>query len=74
MNIIIFALGCFTELMKTLFLQDSERSIVGFCAEKFFIDQPAFGLPVFSFEDICTTHPPEDFGMFVAVGYSKNEK
>jgi sugar O-acyltransferase (sialic acid O-acetyltransferase NeuD family) len=51
--------------------QDSEHEVIAFTANADRISQEEWrGLPVVPFEGLADTHPPEQFSMYVAIGYS----
>lgn len=57
------------------FTTDSSFNVIGFTVNKQFITEPALmELPVFPFEDIEKSYPPDEISLFIAVGYSKMNK
>lgn len=71
-KVVIFGTGDIGQLAHFYLTHDSPHTIVAFCADAAFITgSSAYGLPVVPFEDITTTHPPDDFAMFVALSYSR---
>ena len=73
-KIIIFGTG---ELAQRIFfyLQDSEDTVIAFCANKSKIDkEELLGLPVVAFEDIEEKFSPNEFSMFIALAYSEMNK
>lgn len=74
-KLIIFGLGEQAEVAYSLFTQDTGYEVVAFTADKAFIDKDSlFGLPVFPFEDIEALFSPDEYDLFVAIGYSKLNK
>jgi sugar O-acyltransferase (sialic acid O-acetyltransferase NeuD family) len=60
------------ELADFYFSNDSAYEVAGFAVDAAFRKQDAFrGRPVVAFEDVAEKFPPDRYGMFVAVGYSK---
>ena len=73
-KIIIFGTG---ELAQRIFfyLQDSEDTVIEFCANKSKIDkEELLGLPVVAFEDIEEKFSPNEISMFIALAYSEMNK
>jgi sugar O-acyltransferase (sialic acid O-acetyltransferase NeuD family) len=71
-QIIIFGTGEMAELADFYFTNDSAYEVAGFAVDAAFRKQDAFrGRPVAAFEDVDKTFPPDRYGMFVAIGYSK---
>ncbi len=71
-KLIIFGTGSLAELAHFYFTHDSPYDPVAFTvsAEHQKSDR-AFGLPVVAFEEVEETYPPEDYALFVAVGYRR---
>jgi len=70
-KLIIYGLGDFANLVKHYFLTDSEYEVVAYCADRDYVKHDSEdGLPVIPFDEVAAHYPPEDFEMFVAVGYS----
>ena len=71
-KLIIFGIGQISEVAHYFFREDSDYEIAGFTANSSFIDRDLhLGLPVIPFEDIHEKCPPDEFKMFIAVGYEK---
>jgi len=71
-KLIIFGIGQISEVAYYFFKEDSEYEIAGFTANSNFIDRDLhLGLPIIPFEDIHEKCPPDEFSMFIAVGYEK---
>ena len=48
------------------------REVVGFCLDSAYIkENTLLGLPIYPFEEIQKRFPPEQYELFVAIGYSK---
>jgi sugar O-acyltransferase (sialic acid O-acetyltransferase NeuD family) len=71
-QIVIFGVAEMAELADFYFANDSEYEVAGFAVDAAFRKQSEFrGRPVAAFEDVDRRFPPDRYGMFVAVGYSK---
>lgn len=71
-QIIIFGTGEMAELADFYFTNDSAHEVAGFAVDAAFRKQDEFrGRPVAAFEDVDKRFPPDRYGMFVAVGYSR---
>jgi len=70
--VVIFGVGDNAALAHHYFLRDNLREVAAFTVDGSYISQPTFrGLPVRAFEDIQTTHPADQFDLFIAVGYTR---
>ncbi len=75
MDIVIFGTSLFAEIAYYYLMKDSPYKVVAFTADKEFIDRDElFGIPIVPFEDIEEHYPPNDFKMFIAVGYNNLNK
>jgi len=71
-RIVIFGMGDIAQVVYWYLTKDSPYKIVAFTVHKQFMkNKRLFGLPVVPFEEIEMLYPPDNFGMFVAVGYKK---
>jgi sugar O-acyltransferase (sialic acid O-acetyltransferase NeuD family) len=71
-EIVIFGAGEIAELADFYFTHDSEFEVAGFTVDEAYLKQPEFrGRPVVPFERVAETFPPDRYGLFVAVSYSK---
>jgi sugar O-acyltransferase (sialic acid O-acetyltransferase NeuD family) len=69
-KIVLFGAGTFAKLAAFYFTNDSEFEVVAHTVDREYLDQPQCnGRPVVPFEDIESKYPPDEHGMFVAVGY-----
>ncbi|MBR9860843.1 acetyltransferase [bacterium] len=69
-KLIIFGTGELAELSHYYFSHDSDYEVVAFCLDSDFIyDRQFLGLEVIDFEGIEERFSPEDYEMFIAVGY-----
>lgn len=70
-KIIIYGGGQFATLMRHLFESDTAYLVVAYCLDRDFITSSEIeGVPVVPFEEVEEIYPPEEFEMFVAIGYS----
>jgi sugar O-acyltransferase (sialic acid O-acetyltransferase NeuD family) len=76
MKVILFGIGKFAEYVSYILTHESEFKVCGFCVDKEFIpdSKHLMGLPICDFENVHQKFPPEDFKLFVAVGYNKLRK
>lgn len=69
-KLVIFGLGNMADQAYFYFSNDSDHEVVAFTADAEFVDrEERFGRPVVAFEDVAGRYPPDDFRMFVAIGY-----
>lgn len=69
-NAVIFGTGPFAELANFYLEHDSSYNVTAFCATKF--DGDLFcGKPICDFSTVEKYYPPDEYEMFVAVGYRK---
>lgn len=70
--LIIFGNRQAAEIALFYFQTDTDRDVVAFTVDQEYINDAQFqGLPVVPYETILETYPPEQYDMFVALGYSK---
>jgi sugar O-acyltransferase (sialic acid O-acetyltransferase NeuD family) len=71
-KLVVFGMGDSGELAHHYFRHDSEHEVVAFTVDAAYIKESQFlGLPVIPFEDVPKTYRPDEFKMFIAVGYNK---
>ncbi len=69
---IIFGTGSFAELVHYFLTHDSEYEVVAFTVSKDQIKKPQFmDLPLIPFEEIKNSYSPNDYEMYIAVGYNQ---
>ena len=69
-KMIIYGLGPFAELINFYFTEDSDYEFVAFTVDKAYMSDSDFlGKPVVEFESITDKYPPNEYDMFVAIGY-----
>lgn len=70
MKLVIYGNSDFAELMYYYFTNDSKYEVVGFCVDRDFIKNDKFlDKPLIAFEEIEKIFSPDEYKMFVAVGY-----
>ncbi|MFA6143770.1 MAG: hypothetical protein WC691_03125 [Sulfuricurvum sp.] len=70
MKLVIYGNSDFAELMYYYFTTDSQYEVVGFCVDKKYIKSKTFlDKPLVALEEVDKMFHPEQFSMFVAVGY-----
>ena len=74
-KLVIFGTGSLARQVYAYLSHDSPYKIVAFTVhEKYLNEQKLFGLQVVPFERISESHPPDQFAMIVAVGYTSVNK
>jgi sugar O-acyltransferase (sialic acid O-acetyltransferase NeuD family) len=74
-EIILFGAGKIADEAYYYLTNDSPHEVVAFTVDGAFLNKnEMFGRPVVPFEGIQNTYPPDDFKMFVAVGYQDLNK
>jgi sugar O-acyltransferase (sialic acid O-acetyltransferase NeuD family) len=68
--LIIVGASPIAEVAYEYFTHDSPYDVAAFSVDAAFIDRAEVcGLPVVPFEELTTSHPPETFDAFIALGY-----
>jgi len=71
-ELVIFGNKELAEVAHFYFSRDTERKVRAFTVDDEYADQDSFlGLPVIPFSELTRHYPPEQFDLFVAVGYTK---
>jgi len=71
-EIVVFGTGQIAELADFYFTLDGPHRVGAFTVDGAFVKEPTFqGKPVVPFEEIAAAFPPERYGCFVAVSYTK---
>lgn len=74
-KVIIFGVGEFGRLACFYLNKDSSYQVAAFTAHQEYItEREIYGLNVVPFEQLTKTHPPEEYLLFIAVGYSRLNK
>jgi sugar O-acyltransferase (sialic acid O-acetyltransferase NeuD family) len=69
---VIFGTTYFAEVALVYLRDDAGYSVEAFTVDGSYItEETMLGVPVVSFETLRDTHPPSDFVMFCAIGFSK---
>jgi hypothetical protein len=74
-EIVIFGAGKIADEAYFYLMNDSPHEVVAFAVDREHLNvSEKLGLPVVAFEDVVQLYPPNDFNMFVAVGYQDLNK
>lgn len=74
-KVIIFGTGRGADVAHRYFTNDSNHQICAFTVDKKYITNTEFkGLPVVDFEDVEKKYPPEEYLLFVPMGYHEMNK
>jgi len=74
-QVIIFGNGLVASLAHFYLTHDSEHEVVAFTVDRTHVgDATLFDLPVVPFDEVVERYPPDQFRMFVAVGYGRMNK
>src|SRR6185436_9235036 len=69
-KLVVFGTGKIAEVIFYYAKEECGYDVVAFTVDESFITEPSFlGLPVLSFNSIDEKYSPENYDMFVAVGY-----
>ncbi|TMD26211.1 MAG: acetyltransferase [Chloroflexi bacterium] len=70
--LVLFGTGSIARMAHHLFTHDSPHDVVACSVDRDHLDDGTVaGLPVVAFEEVATAYPPDQFGMFVAVGFRR---
>lgn len=70
-KMVIYGGGPFAKLMRHLFERDMAYVVVAYCLDRDFITSCEIeGVPIVPFDEVENLFPPQEFDMFVAIGYS----
>ena len=73
--VVIFGLGDLARMARVYLTKDSPYDVAAFTANEEYITEPdLLGKPVVPFENLLQSHPPDQYKMLVAVGYSRVNK
>lgn len=71
-KVVVWGLGQIAEVAFFYFQNDSTYEVVGFCVDREYRTKNEFhNLPVVAFEDIENRFPPNEYEMFISIGYNK---
>jgi sugar O-acyltransferase (sialic acid O-acetyltransferase NeuD family) len=69
-KLVIFGTGAIGKLAYQYFTIDSDYDVCAFCVDTEFYDHDMlFSIPILNFDKICIEYPPEEYDMFIAIGY-----
>jgi len=69
-KVVIFGAGKISDVAYFQLTNDSPHEIVAFTVDSPYLAQvDKYGLPVVPFEEVNDRYPPDDYKMFIAVGY-----
>lgn len=72
---IIFGTAAFAEVARVYLDADSEYNVTAFTVHERYIEKDTLlGLPIVPFERLTETHPPDEYDIFVALGFGKVNK
>jgi sugar O-acyltransferase (sialic acid O-acetyltransferase NeuD family) len=70
--VLIFGVGDFARIAAVYLREDSDHEVVAFTVdEQYIAENELLGLPVVPFEGLATSHPPDAYALFVAIGFSR---
>jgi len=73
--LVVFGTGPVAEIVHFYLTHDSPFEVVAFTADQSHLTSTTFlELPVVPFETVTDVYPPDQFAMFVAIGYSRMNK
>ena len=74
-QVVIFGTSSFAEIVDVYLTKDSPHKVVAFTVHDKYIKSRKFrGKVVVPFEDLVESYPPDDYEMFVAIGFSRLNK
>jgi len=69
--VVMFGVGEYAAVADVYLREDSPHRVVAFTVNERFVEAPEFGgRPVVAFERLEEDYPPDEFAMFVAIGFS----
>ena len=74
-QVVLFGTGTIARMAYAYLTHDSPHEIAAFTVDRDHMSgDQLFGLPVVPFEEVPSLYPPDEFDMFVAVGYALMNK
>jgi acetyltransferase-like isoleucine patch superfamily enzyme len=71
-KVVLFGIGRGADVAFRFLTRDSDHEICGFAVDRRYLDREHFhDLPVVPFEDVESRFPPDQFKMFVLLGYQR---
>lgn len=75
MKLVLFGIGDFARVAHVYLRDDSEHEVVAFSVHGEYLDGDEYrGLPLVAFEELEQRYPADEFGIFVAIGFSRVNK
>jgi sugar O-acyltransferase (sialic acid O-acetyltransferase NeuD family) len=73
--VVIFGVGDFARIAAVYLREDSDYEVAAFTVdEQYILEDELLGLPVLPFEALLSAHSPDEYAMFVAIGFSRVNK
>ena len=73
--VVIFGVGDFARIAAVYLREDSDHEVAAFTVDaQYLVQDELLGLPVLPFEKLAATHGPDEYAMFVAIGFSRVNK
>jgi sugar O-acyltransferase (sialic acid O-acetyltransferase NeuD family) len=70
--VVLFGAGKIAEVLLYLFENHSNRQVIACTIDHKFLDARTWnGMPIVPFENLRETHPPEQYDLFIAIGYQE---
>jgi sugar O-acyltransferase (sialic acid O-acetyltransferase NeuD family) len=70
--VVLFGTGDFARVAHVYLSNDSDREVAAFTVHREYLKEDRLlDTPVVPFEDITQSHPPSEYDMFVAIGFSR---
>lgn len=74
-KVVLFGNTDYTQVVWWYLENDSEHEVVAFTVNKEYLEEDELcGLPVVPYENVLSLYPPDEYKMFIAVGYAKRNK
>jgi sugar O-acyltransferase (sialic acid O-acetyltransferase NeuD family) len=71
-DLVIVGSASFAQLVRDYFVEFTDKNVVAFSVHKKFIEEKeVYSLPLTPLEEITKNFPPDQFDLFVAIGYGK---
>jgi sugar O-acyltransferase (sialic acid O-acetyltransferase NeuD family) len=71
-KVVVFGTGQWAELAQFYLTQDSPHEVVGFTVDAEYLSAGSFkGLPVTAFEEVDKHFPPDQFRLFIPLGFAE---
>jgi sugar O-acyltransferase (sialic acid O-acetyltransferase NeuD family) len=74
-RVVLFGTGLVAEVAQFFLTYDSTHEVIAFTVDGAHIAAATkHGLPIVPFEEVQTLYPPDDFSMFISIGYQQVNK